>query len=116
LAGGPRATLTVTATRTSKTQLSVNWQSTPPLPGADLVLAISERDLVVTPNAGELAGEALHHDHVVRAFVVADGSKGAGTVAIDHPVDARIEKSRLIAFVQEGDQGAILGATIAPVP
>ncbi|MGZ3452904.1 MAG: DUF1223 domain-containing protein [Polyangiales bacterium] len=116
LATAPRATLTLTAKRDSKSRLSVTWTSTPPLAGTNVVVALTEGDLVVTPKAGELEGQTLHHDHVVRAFTTADASSGTGTLTLSHPADVHIDKSKLVAFLQESSQRTIVAATRVPSP
>jgi hypothetical protein len=111
LATPARTVLTLQATRDSQAKVTVAWKSAPPLPGTELVVALTERDLVVTPTSGELGGETLHHDHVVRAFSVSDGSSGAGVVHLAHPDSVRPAKSQLVAFLQESGQRTIVGAT-----
>jgi hypothetical protein len=111
LATPARAVVTLSATRESTSSLSLRWKSAPALFGTDLVVALTERDLVVTPTSGELGGETLHHDHVVRAFAVADGSLGEGTVQLAHPDSVRPDRSQLVAFLQERTQRTIVAAT-----
>lgn len=116
LATPARAVITLEATRDSTSNVTVTWKSTPALAGTDLVVALTERDLVVTPKSGELGGETLHHDHVVRAFSVTDGSNGTGTIHLAHPASVRPGKSQLVAFLQESAQRTVVAATRIAAP
>ena len=74
-----------------------------------LYVVLVERGLSARPNAGELSGKLLFHDNVARAFVAVAPEDGRVTLTL--PVAVRRERCSLIAFVQEQQSLAIVGAT-----
>lgn len=83
-------------------------------PGATLAVALVDRERQVDVPRGENAGRHLVHVNVVRAFrVVPAESKGA--VDLDPPPD-RDGPEAVVAYVQERETLAVLGAARAELP
>lgn len=79
--------------------------------GAALNVALVQRGLVTKVERGENAGETLRHDNVVRVFkTIPLDDKGEGRVDIELPNGANASDLSVIAFVQERDLRAIVGA------
>jgi hypothetical protein len=93
-------------------EVTVTWTLDRVVASTELVIAITEDGIVVTPNAGENAGETLQHDAVVRAFVVTTPTT-TGTRILQLPADARKAKCKVVAFVQR-PSGEVLAASGSP--
>jgi hypothetical protein len=84
--------------------------------GAVLNVALVEDGLSTRVKAGENLGRTLAHERVVRRFTtiaIKDGREGA--VEIEVPEGVAVERSEVIAFVQERSPGKVLGAASAKV-
>ncbi|MBU0697165.1 MAG: DUF1223 domain-containing protein [Bacteroidetes bacterium] len=75
----------------------------------DLVVNLIEKDISTNVKAGENGGRVLAHANVVRAFqrFIIESTKKE--IKIEFPIDFKKENLEIIAFVQEKNQGAILG-------
>jgi hypothetical protein len=84
-----------------------------PVPrGSVLNVALVERGLVSTVKRGENGGRTLRHENVVRAFQTTRlGEAEKGTVQLKLPADLVSKNSSAIAYVQDSDTWAVLGAT-----
>ena len=86
--------------------------------GADVYLAVTEKDLVSNVLRGENSGRQLRHAPVVRSFGVIGKiqSSGANTGQIVNtlrlPREWRRENLRAVVFVQEHDASKITGAAV----
>lgn len=79
---------------------------------AVLHLGVVENALSSNVTRGENAGKTLHHDGVVRWFTsVPIGEKGKGHTMIHVPGDADPVRTSVVAWVQAGEAGEVLGAT-----
>jgi hypothetical protein len=83
---------------------------------AGLWLAVTESGLARDVRSGENGGRRLTHTGVVRSLqgVKVEASQTA-TLAVSLKSDWKIENLRLVAFVQDRDSLAILGATSVPL-
>lgn len=81
---------------------------------AKLHVALTEDGISSQVVAGENKGRLLHHDHVVRDWLVPTAVSGGGTVRVAQslpiPRGANPDKLALVAFVQSAE-GEILQAT-----
>ena len=77
---------------------------------AQLLVAVVERGIVHSITGGENAGEVLTHDNVWRAIEVVEDPH-EGEISIDLPGDAVRDRCSVIAWVQDGDDLEIVGAT-----
>ncbi|NNM32103.1 MAG: DUF1223 domain-containing protein [Gemmatimonadetes bacterium] len=82
----------------------------PPAVPAVLHVAVVERGLSSQVKRGENTGRLLLHPDVVRGLVTVDAKGGASAVAVPIPEDLELSASSLVAWVQERETGAILGA------
>ncbi len=96
--------------------------SAPPgsIPGAEVVLAITESDLVTKVARGENRGRTLHHTAVVRRLTpVAAIEPGAAAWSrdVEVPLDSawRPAALQVVAFVQDRRTRRILGAAVIPL-
>ena len=83
----------------------------------DLVIALTEDDLVTTVTRGENAQRTLEHVGVVRRLeVVGELPRGEASVSIDTALDLdpgwKRDRLRAIAFLQSRRSHAIVGATM----
>jgi hypothetical protein len=84
--------------------------------GSVLNVAVVERGLVSKVKRGENGGRTLRHENVVRAqetSLLGDAAKG--TVQLKLPADLVRKNSMAIAYVQDSDTWAILGATAVEI-
>ncbi len=79
--------------------------------GAIINFALVEQDLEQNVSSGENRGRVLQHDNVVRSFRTAVSAQG--TISLELPDDLQYEKSAVIAYVQNAESMAVLGATRA---
>lgn len=80
--------------------------------GSVLNVAMVERGLVSKVKRGENGGQTLRHGKVVRAFqTIRLGKADKGTVQLKLPADRVRKNSSAIAYVQDIDTWAVLGAT-----
>jgi hypothetical protein len=80
--------------------------------GSVLNVAVVERGLVTEVKRGENGGRTLRHENVVRAFETRPlGEAAAGTVELKVPAELVRGNSSAVAYVQNTDTRAILGAT-----
>jgi hypothetical protein len=86
---------------------------------ADLYAALVDPKDTTEVHGGENGGHRLHHVGVVRSLQRVGKLKdlGAGPVSfsLNAPADAKPGEMRVVVFVQEGGQGAVLGAASAGV-
>lgn len=86
---------------------------------ADVIIAISEDGLGDQVKRGENAGHTLRHDGVIRKLISSGPLKSESdirTVALDLAPEWKTEQVRIVAWLQEQDTRAILGAAMASVP
>jgi hypothetical protein len=85
---------------------------------ANVLCAITERELTTKVGAGENNGRELHHTAVVRDLRKV-GTTRDGSFETDVPLkfssDWRIENLRAVVFLQSGNAGEILSATQVPL-
>jgi hypothetical protein len=80
--------------------------------GSVLNVAVVERGLVSEVKRGENRGQTLRHENVVRAFQTNRlGKAEKGTVQLKLPTGLVRKNSSAIAYVQDADTWAVLGAT-----
>jgi hypothetical protein len=79
--------------------------------GGVLNVAVVERGLVSMVKRGENGGRTLRHENVVRAFqTIRLGKAEKGAVQLKLPADLVSKNSSAIAYVQDSDTWAVLGA------
>ena len=82
----------------------------------DLYLVLAERGLSSKVARGENAGKLLRHPSVVRTLHRSTAEeRAAGSARLDLPRDLDRAAARVVAFVQEPDEGAIVAAGWAPL-
>jgi hypothetical protein len=80
--------------------------------GGVLNLAVVERGLVSKVKRGENGGRTLRHENVVRAFQTTRlGEAAKGTVELKLPAGLVRKNASAIAYVQDADTWAVLGAS-----
>ena len=86
---------------------------------ADVLLAITEDNLISKVAAGENDGRELHHSAVVRELRVLgqmkDGRFEPGPLAFSLPKDIQMKNLHCVVFVQQPSNGRILAAISKPV-
>jgi hypothetical protein len=96
--------------RVRRSDLQVQWQSEPARrSGADdykVFVALVEDGLQSHVRAGENAGKALQHDHVVRALHGPDPAAN-GTARLRARAQVDLDRARVVAWVQEARSGAV---------
>jgi hypothetical protein len=112
-AAGLPAPAEITISLPQRDQMAVQVKAPASANGAGVILAVTEDNLATKVDAGENGGRELHHAAVVRELrrlgAVRNGTFAAG-------VPLRLEKDwkpadlRAVVFVQEGDEGRVLGA------
>jgi hypothetical protein len=108
------APVTITATGHLKADaLQVDYQLSDSVRDAKLNLALIESDVATEVRAGENRGRHLSHSHVVRELriVALEAGNKEGTVTFSLKDLELPAKAQVVLFVQERDQGRILGAT-----
>lgn len=83
---------------------------------ARVVFAVTEDGLTTAVKRGENAGERLEHDRVVRMMTRGEIKDRRATAEITLPADVQRDKARVVAIVQRGEGGAVLGADEQVVP
>ncbi|HET9838137.1 MAG TPA: DUF1223 domain-containing protein [Candidatus Angelobacter sp.] len=82
--------------------------------GADVMLAITEDNLVTKVGGGENIGHELRHTAVVRELRRLGSITDSGNFRADVPIELRLDWKRndlqLVVFVQESPAGKVLGA------
>jgi hypothetical protein len=88
-------------------------------PQGDLYAALVDPSDVTEVRSGENGGHRLQHAGVVRGLQRVGSLKdlGAGPVSfhLTAPADAKPAEMRVVVFAQQSGQGAVLGASVAPV-
>ncbi|NNF58339.1 MAG: DUF1223 domain-containing protein [Rhodothermaceae bacterium] len=79
---------------------------------AVLHLALVQRTGEQAVARGENRGRTLHHTNIVRTFDTVEATSGFRVLTL--PEGLSPDDVRVVAYVQEGRVGPILGATIAP--
>jgi hypothetical protein len=80
--------------------------------GTILNVAVVEGGLVSKVGRGENGGRTLHHENVVRTWKTSRlGAAATGTVQLKLPANLVRKNSSVIAYVQDPDTWAVLGAT-----
>jgi len=80
--------------------------------GTVLNVAVVEGGAIRQVKQGENGGHTLRHENVVRAFqTVRLDEAGKGSVEMKLPANLVRQKASVIAYVQEADTRAVLGAT-----
>src|SRR5262249_15004157 len=101
----------VTPSLDAKGGLRVEYALAPFARQAKLNLAIVERDLVSQVLRGENRGRTLHHDNVVRTFlVVGPQAGGSGVATLAWRSDLKRDRPSLVAYLQDTKTQRILGA------
>ena len=103
------------AKTTGPSAVSVSYAVADAPAGADLVVAVAEDGLVTRIERGENGGRTLRQEHVVRAFRVVNLATDPhdGDVTIPLPAGVDAAHLRVVAFVQDRETMAILGAASA---
>jgi hypothetical protein len=84
--------------------------------GAVLNVALVERGLVSKVGRGENGGSTLRHENVVRFFrTVRLDETGKGEVELKPPAGLVRKNASVIAYVQQANNGAVVGAAAADV-
>jgi hypothetical protein len=103
-------------------KISATVSSPAPLPAkpqADLYAALVDPSDVTEVRSGENGGHRLQHAGVVRSLQRVGSVKDLGTGPVSFhltaPADAKPAEMRVVVFAQQSGQGAVLGATFAPV-
>lgn len=117
-ASHPKGTLNIDAKETNPAELVVNLQVGPLPDGskrADLYLALADNSDETRVGGGENSGRSLHHVAVLRSLervakVNADGLQKE--VRLKLPKSESAGNHRLVAFVQEPDEGPVLAAAV----
>jgi hypothetical protein len=99
-------------------RIHVQVSNLPSKQECDVLVAITEDDLQSDVRRGENRGRKLSHVAVVRRLIRVGQARGVdwsgdAEFAIDR--EWKPEKLRVVAFVQEADQGPILGAASSPL-
>ena len=76
-------------------------------------LALVQREAESRVVRGENRGRTLRHAHVVRAFETVAGASGRATFSLPEGLDPT--EALVVAFAQQGETGAIVGAATADV-
>jgi hypothetical protein len=91
----------------------------PTKPQADLYAALVDPSDTTEVRSGENGGHRLQHAGVVRSLQrvgsFKDLAKGPVSFSLTAPADAKPAEMRVVVFAQQSGQGAVLGATFAPV-
>jgi hypothetical protein len=103
---------------TEGNRVHVRVSNLPSKQECDVWLAVTEDDLQSDVRRGENRGRKLSHVAVVRRLIRLGRTHGVdwsgdAEFAVDR--EWKPEKLRVVAFVQEADQGAIVGATSVPL-
>ena len=77
----------------------------------DLVVNLIEKDISTNVKAGENGGRVLVHANVVRSFQRVIIERTKKEIKINIPDDFKKENFEIISFIQEKNQGAILGVS-----
>jgi hypothetical protein len=92
--------------------LALTYVVAKPARGAVLQVAVVESNLRSEVKRGENGGRTLRHDNVVRAFQTLRVDEAPeGRVELKLPADLVRKNATAIAYIQEGDTRAIVGAT-----
>jgi hypothetical protein len=87
--------------------------------GAEVMLAITEDDLVTKVGGGENMGHELRHTAVVRELRQLGSTTGSGNFRAHVPIELQLDWKRndlrLIVFVQESPTGKVLGVASVPL-
>jgi len=108
-AQAPDATVTISPERNGDLLLQVSSSQS-----ADVMLAITEDNLTTQVGGGENGGRTLHHMAVVRELRRVGGvheGKFSSTVQLALLKDWKPQDLRAVVFVQNPDNGKILGAS-----
>ena len=93
--------------------------SIPTKPQADLYAALVDPSDTTEVRSGENGGHRLQHAGVVRSLQrvgsFKDLANGPVSFHLTAPADAKPAEMRVVVFAQQSGQGAVLGATFAPV-
>ncbi|MEM7658828.1 MAG: DUF1223 domain-containing protein [Bacteroidota bacterium] len=98
-------------------RLSVSYQLPAEATGTYLHIALVETGLEVPIRRGENGGKTLAYDHVVRSYATHQLTDGSlqGQLTLEFAEDVQLSNSKVVAYVQEGEVGAVLGAVQMPV-
>lgn len=114
-ARAPKAKVTLTK---NGDELAITVEDVPTGGPLDVLLAVTESGLSTDVPRGENAGETLAHGPVVRSLERV-GRTGDGSATLRAPIPAtRVthrERAHVVAFVQRGEAGAIVGAAELPL-
>ena len=110
LATPPPATVRLSA-RGEGGAVSVRYAVEGAPEGARLHLALVQDEAAQDVTRGENRGRRLSHARVVRAFATV--AAGRGTATLGAPADLDLDGSRVVAYVQPGEVGSVLGAAEA---
>jgi hypothetical protein len=106
-----KARVKLSQTQEGAGPLVVAYETSPVPQGAVMNVAVVERGLVSKVARGENGGRTLRHDNVVRVFqTIRLDESGKGSVKLKLPAELVRKNASVIAYVQEGVAGAILGA------
>ncbi len=107
--------VTLNAQPDDASTLAVAWALEGPLPaGARLHIAVTEDGLVSQVGRGENRGRTLAHDAVVRRWQSQE-AQSTGRTELALPDDLQTGRSAVVVLVQDGDTGAVLGASRIPL-
>jgi hypothetical protein len=91
---------------------ALSYQVAGAAPGVVLNVALVERGIASAVKRGENGGRTLRHENVVRVFQTLPlDVNGQGSLQLGLPTDLVRSKASVVAYVQEPDTGAVLGAS-----
>ncbi len=94
---------------TSETHVNLIYNLPVNAKNKDLVVNLIEKDVSTNVKAGENGGKVLPHANVVRFYQVVEIKSTTQQVRIDLPKGFKKEDYGVISFMQEKNQGKILG-------
>jgi hypothetical protein len=115
-AKAPKAEVSLTLTSDSKVQIDVSSLPAAAKGPADVYLAVARNEASSQVSAGENGGRRLHHVAVIRSLQLVGtckpGEPFQRATSFSPGKDIDPNQLRLIAFVQERNQGRVLGAAM----
>ncbi|MGK5740319.1 DUF1223 domain-containing protein [Micromonospora sp. URMC 103] len=116
LTEAPTAPLALAVADAGGGRLRVDYRAGRSSERAVVNVAVVERGLESEVARGENAGRTLRQDNVVRAFTAARLDADGGQVDLEVPPDLDARRASVIAYVQNDDDRAVVGATAVDLP
>ena len=111
--GTPAPVTIALEARHSGTAVEASVSATGLEDGQVVHVALVQREAESRVVRGENRGRTLRHAHVVRAFETVAGGAGRATLPLPEGLDP--SEALVVAFAQQGETGAIVGAATAEV-